>query len=475
MQQKKCRVRFAPSPTGNPHVGNFRTALYNYLFARHCGGSFLLRIEDTDIERSRKEYEEAIKNSLRWMGMEWDEEPVYQLQNIEKHKAAAEKLLSEGKAYRCRCSVEELDARRAEQTNAGQNSMYDRTCREKNYPDDGVTPFCVRLKTPLEGINTIQDPIRGGIEINNKELDDLIILRTGGTPTYNFAVVCDDHEMGITHVIRGDDHLNNTARQFVIYDLLGYEKPQFVHLPQILGQDKTRLSKRHGATGVLEFRSEGYLPEALMNYLARLGWGHGDQEFFTKADLIQLFDIVDCNKSAAVFDPQKLAWLNAEHIRHLAQDDLAKRFGEYGLSKGLLTEAQASDAAFLQKITACTQVRSETLQQMYDMVSFIFTEAESYPEAEAAKCFTPESCAAMSDLADFTAQHLNEELGHPEWEAAFKAIMEKHGIKMKLLAQAVRLALTAATVSPPIFDVMNLLGNKRMEERLRKAVNLAKK
>ncbi|MDX9752916.1 MAG: glutamate--tRNA ligase [bacterium] len=472
MSDSNFRVRFAPSPTGNPHVGNFRTALFNYLYARHHGGSFLLRIEDTDKERSRKEYETAILNSLQWMGMDWDEEPVYQSANIESHIAAANRLLAEGKAYRCRCTPEDLEARRDAQMQTGENPMYDRTCREKNYEDDG-TPFCVRLKTPLDGANTIHDPIRGDIVIENKELDDLVILRTDGSPTYNFAVVIDDHTMGITHVIRGDDHLRNTFRQYVLYELLGYAKPVFVHLPQILGQDKSRLSKRHGATGVLEYKEQGYLPEALMNYLARLGWGHGDQEFFTKQDLISLFTLESCNKSAATFDPQKLLWLNGEHIRTLAVEDLANRFAAYALDKGLLTEAQARNASLLQKIAQCTQVRSQTLQEMYEMVSFVFATELAFPE-DAAKIFKPEVMEAVADLARFAGENLATPLSHQDWENAFKSIMEQRGIKMKFFASAVRLALTASTVSPPIFDILDLLGNQTVQQRLLHAVEYAR-
>jgi glutamyl-tRNA synthetase len=474
MVNKNCRVRFAPSPTGNPHVGNFRTALYNYLFARHHGGAFLLRIEDTDKERSKKEFEDAILDSLRWMGMDWNEEPVYQSANIDTHHKAVEQLIAEGKAYRCRCTSEELDVKREAQMEAGGNPMYDRTCRDANYADDGRS-FCVRLKTPLDGSNTIHDPIRGDIVIENKELDDLVLMRTGGFPTYNLAVVIDDHSMGITHVIRGDDHMRNTFRQYVIYDMLGYDKPVFVHLPQILGQDKARLSKRHGATGVLEYREEGYLPEALMNYLARLGWGHGDQEFFTKQDLINLFSLDACNKSAATFDPQKLIWLNAEHIRALELDDLTERFAEFGKNKGLLSEDQYMDKSLLRKIAQCTQVRSQTLQEMYDMVAFLLTDEMTYPEAEAQKAFKPEAMDAVADLADFARDHIGGTLSHEDWENAFKSIMEARGIKMRLLAQAVRLGLTASTVSPPIFDILDLLGMEKVEARLRMAMAYAKR
>ncbi len=467
-----CRVRFAPSPTGNPHVGNFRTALYNYLYARHMKGQFLLRIEDTDRERSRKEYEEALLESLQWMGLEWDEPPYYQSAHLEKHRANANRLLAEGKAYRCRCTSEELEERRKAQMDAGQNPMYDGRCREKNYPDDG-TPFCVRLKTPREGMTTISDPVRGDIVIQNTELDDLIILRTDGSPTYNFAVVVDDHDMGITHVIRGDDHLRNTARQVLIYQLLNYPLPEFAHLPQILGQDKSRLSKRHGATGVLEYREQGYLPEALMNYLARLGWGHGDQEFFTPSELIELFSLENINKSAAVFDPQKLIWLNGEHIRAMDVETLTDRFIEYVHYRGYMDKNFCTDPnnrEFFKKIVNCTQVRAKTLDEIYEKVGFLFTDEVTYPEKESKKFFTPEVMAGLQDLANFASQRQENPPTHEEWETEFGQILEACGLKMKVLAQAVRLALTGSTVTPPIFDVIDLLGLEKVEQRLQKAI-----
>ncbi|RJP24454.1 MAG: glutamate--tRNA ligase [Candidatus Omnitrophota bacterium] len=472
----KCRVRFAPSPTGNPHVGNFRTALYNYLFARHAEGEFLLRIEDTDKERSRKEYETAILQSLAWMGLQWDGDPYYQSAHVERHRSEAQRLLAEGKAYRCRCRPEELEERRKAQMEAGRNPMYDGRCRDQNHPDGGE-PFCVRLKTPREGITTIRDPIRGDIAISNEEMDDLIILRTDGTPTYNFAVVVDDYDMGITHVIRGDDHLNNTARQVLIYRLLDYPLPAFAHLPQILGQDRSRLSKRHGATGVLEYREQGYLPEALINYLAKLGWGYGDQEFFTREELIRLFTLETINKSAAVFDPQKLIWLNGEHIRALDAETLTDRFIEYVQFRGYLSESFCNDPdrrPLFRKIVSCTQIRAKTLDEIYEKVSFLFSDELVFPQDESRKWFQPEVMAAVQDLADFAAENRQSPPSHEAWEAAFGAVLETHKLKMKVLAQAVRLALTGAAITPPIFDVIDMLGIEQVEQRLRRAVEFAK-
>ena len=473
MASDSFRVRFAPSPTGNPHVGNFRTALYNYLLARHNGGQFLLRIEDTDKERSKKEYETAILDSLRWMGMEWDEDPVYQSHRIERHKEEALRLLDAGLAYRCRCTPERLDALRKEQQDAGKTPMYDGCCRDANHEDDG-TPYCVRLKTPQEGFTKINDPIRGDVEVSNHEVDDIIMVRSDGTPVYNFAVVVDDHDMNITHVIRGDDHLNNTIKQVQIYQSLGYDLPIFAHLPQILGQDKARLSKRHGATGVMEYRDQGYLPEAIMNYLARLGWGHGDQELFSKQELVDLFSLDACNKSAAVFDPKKLEWINAEQIKLLPVEELGRRFVEYALAKGTLTQDQCDDVEFINKIASCTRERIHTLDEIYDKISFVYQDEYVYPEKESRKAFKPEAMTAVGDLAVYAAEHSGETLSHEDWENAFKDIMEKREIKMRPFAQAVRLALTGSKVSPPIFDVIGLLGNQKVAERLNSAIEFAK-
>lgn len=469
----KVRVRFAPSPTGNPHIGNFRTALYNYLFARHYQGRFLLRIEDTDKERSKPEYAESILDGLRWMGLDWDEEPVYQSTRVDRHREMANRLLVSGHAYRCRCAPERLEALRERQMAAGQTPRYDGLCRDLDHPDDG-TPFCIRLKTPEEGVIVIHDPIRGDVSVGYPEIDDLVIMRTDGTPTFNFAVVIDDHDMEITHVIRGDDHMRNTFRQSVIYRAFGFVMPVFAHLPQILGQDKARLSKRHGATGVLEYRDQGYLPEALINYLARLGWGHGDREFFTKDELINLFTLEGCNKSAAAFDPQKLLWLNGEHIRALSVEELSRRFGRYASDKGILTRQQANDPDFLIKIAACTRERSKTLAEMALMVRFVFVEEVEYSDEEAAKHFSPEALKAMEELAAFVSRHKDRALTHQDWEHGFKTVMETCQIKMKPFAQAVRLALTGSIVSPPIFDVLDLLGNAKVEQRLKNAVKRIK-
>ncbi|MDP8244197.1 MAG: glutamate--tRNA ligase [Candidatus Hinthialibacter antarcticus] len=473
--QPVIRVRFAPSPTGNPHVGNFRTALYNYLYARNKGGLFLLRVEDTDKERSKDEYVDAILESLNWMGLPIDEPPVFQSKNAKRHQDEALRMIEEGNAYRCRCSSERIDQMRQEQQAAGQTARYDGLCREANHPDDG-TPFCVRLKVPSVGVTQIHDMVRGEIVKQNEDMDDLVLLRTDGAPTYNLAVVVDDFDMQITHVMRGDDHINNTLRQVVIGTLLGYPTPQFIHLPQILGPDKTRLSKRHGAAGVLEYREQGYLPEALVNYLARLGWGHGDQEYFTPNELVKLFGVENLNKSAAVFDAKKLEWLNGEHIRQLTPEDFITRFKTFAAVKSYLPmefiTAEENDALF-KGIAEAVQERSHTLEETWEKIQFLFNDELEFPEKESKKFFTSEAMAGLGDLAKFAASYPDAPPNKEAWEAEFGRIMETRDLKMKVLAQAVRIGLTGSVVSPPIFNVLELLGCEKIAARLNRAVQYA--
>lgn len=472
---QSVRVRFAPSPTGNPHVGNFRTALYNFLFARHNNGAFLLRYEDTDRARSKQAYVDAIEQSMRWMGMQWDEEPVFQSQRIERHREVALQLLEQGKAYRCRMTSEELEALRQQQTEAGQKPMYNGRDRDKNYPDDG-TPFAVRLKTPQSGVTQIHDRVRGEVVVQNEEIEDFVLLRTDGSPTYNFAVVVDDLDMQISHVIRGDDHLSNSIRQSLVYQLLEEPLPVFVHLPQILGEDRTRLSKRHGATGVLEYRAQGYLAEALVNYLARLGWAYGDQEFFTPENLIEVFTLDNINRSAAVFDPQKLLWLNGEHIRTLALDDLTERFVEYAreqdrLPRSILDEPE--QRPYLRKMVSCTQERSRTLAEMTDMLAFLFQDELRFEEKDLRKLVKPQVFEPMNELASYAESRAGNPPTTEEWEQHFKQIMERHELKMRVFAQAVRIGTTGTKISPPIFDVLDLLGPQRVADNLRFTIQQA--
>ncbi|NNF49167.1 MAG: glutamate--tRNA ligase, partial [Woeseiaceae bacterium] len=308
------RTRFAPSPTGVLHLGSVRTALFNWLYARHCGGQFVLRIEDTDRERSTAENVEAIFDGLGWLGLESDEKPVHQTERFERYREVVDQWLDAGKAYHCYCTREELDEMRERQKAAGEHTRYDGRCRDSAEPRPGVDPV-VRFKNPVDGTVTVADAVRGTVVFDNRQLDDLIIARSDGTPTYNFCVVVDDADMQITHVIRGDDHLNNTPRQINMFAALGAEPPAFAHLPMILGPDGAKLSKRHGAVDIRDYREDGFLPEAMLNYLVRLGWSHGDQEVFSSAEMIEHFDIADVNQSASAFNPEKLRWLNQQYIK----------------------------------------------------------------------------------------------------------------------------------------------------------------
>ena len=308
------KVRFAPSPTGFLHIGGVRTALFNWLYAKNHGGKFVLRIEDTDLSRSTEESIEEILESMRWLGLDWDEGPFRQTERQEIYSQKVEQLLSAGKAYHCYCTPEELDRKRSEAQKAGNKPKYDGTCRERPDSPEGA-PSVIRFKAPIEGTVVVEDLLRGKVVFDIAELDDVIIQRTDGTPTYNFVVVVDDSEMGITHVIRGDDHLSNTPRQCLLYDALDFKRPQFSHISMILGQDKSRLSKRHGATSALAYRDMGYLPDAMINYLARLGWSHGDQEIFSREELIKYFSFDSVNTSAAIFDADKLSWVNEQYIQ----------------------------------------------------------------------------------------------------------------------------------------------------------------
>ena len=327
------RVRFAPSPTGHLHIGSARTAVFNWLYARHAKGKFLLRIEDTDKERSKKEFTEAILEGLKWLGIDWDEEPIYQSSRLAVYKETAEKLVAEGKAYYCSCTPEELEEMREQALKTKAKPKYDGRCREKKEHPKG-RPLVIRFKSNSDGITVVEDIIQGRVVFDNSELDDLIILRSDGTPTYNFSAVIDDHYMGITHIIRGNDHLNNTPRQIQIYQALGYPIPVFAHHPLILGEDRAKLSKRHGATGLIEFREQGYLPEALINFLVRIGWSYGDKEVFSIPELIELFEIKDLNRSPGVWNQEKLLWLNGYYLRNKSLEELSGLVLPYFLKKG---------------------------------------------------------------------------------------------------------------------------------------------
>jgi glutamyl-tRNA synthetase len=454
-------TRFAPSPTGYLHIGGARTALFNWLFARHHRGVFILRIEDTDLERSTEESIKAILDAMAWLGMDWDRGPFYQTQRMALYRDYVQKLLDSGHAYWCACSAEEVERRRQEALKAGRKPKYDGRCRDKGLgPGSGRV---VRFRCPQAGTTVLNDLIKGPIEFDNAELDDLVILRSDGMPTYNFAVVVDDVSMGITHVIRGDDHVNNTPRQILLYHALGAPLPRFAHVPLILGQDRTRLSKRHGATSVMAYKEMGFLPEALVNYLVRLGWSYGDQEIFSREELIEKFDLDRVGSSAAVFDMEKLLWLNAHYIREkptAALRELVKPF----LRALNLPE---KDDDFLQKAVATVQPRSRTLKEMAEALRFYMVDEVSYDEQAARKFLTPDMLQAFRLLMErlevsdgFTEQGL---------EKIFRDTAEELGVKLGKIAQPVRVALTGVTASPGLFEIIDILGKDVVLRRLQKA------
>jgi glutamyl-tRNA synthetase len=458
------RTRFAPSPTGTLHIGGVRTALFNYLFARHHGGIFALRIEDTDRERSTPESIVAILDGMRWLGLEWDEGPVYQSERGDRYTAQMRRLEASGHAYRCVCTPDELEARRQAALGAGARVGYDRTCRDRrDLPAD--RPAVLRFKAPLDGSIHVDDLVKGPVIFQVAELDDFVIARSDGTPVYNFCVVVDDVDMAITHVIRGDDHLTNTPRQILLYEALGAPLPRFAHLPMILGADKTRLSKRHGATSVTSYRDLGHLPDAVVNYLARLGWSHGDQEIFTRAELVTLFGLEQVGRSAAVFDPEKLEWVNAQWLKATPPATLADALPPLLEARGLPVP---DDRAWLARVVATLQERSRTLAELAEGARFYLREEVDLDPKAAAKHLDDAVRPALVELADRLA-------ALPAWtagtiEAAFHAVVEGHQLKLGKLAQPVRVAVTGGTVSPGIFEVLDVLGRERSLARLAAAV-----
>jgi glutamyl-tRNA synthetase len=458
------RTRFAPSPTGYLHIGGARTALFSYLFARHHGGTFVLRIEDTDRERSTDASIAAILESLEWLQIPWDEGPSFQSKRTPFYVAAVERLLAAGKAYHCWCSSAELDAKRQAALAAGRKPVYDGTCRDLA-PGARGGPFTVRFRGPKEGETVVDDLVKGRVVFQNAELDDLIILRTDGTPTYNFCVVVDDADIRITHVIRGDDHLANTPRQILLYQALGAALPAFAHVPLILGPDKTRLSKRHGAMAVMAYRDMGFLPDAVVNYLVRLGWSHGDQEIFSRAELIEKFDLASVGKSAGVFDLEKMLWLNAHYLHRLAPAELAAAARPFIARVGLPVPG---DDAWLAKALATVQERAKTLVDLVEQARFYLTDDVPLDPAAAARLLTPEIAPALASLR--AALATVEPWTMETLEAAFKRVLGQHGLKLGKLAQPVRVAVTGTAASPGIFEVLDVLGRERTLARLERAL-----
>ena len=460
----EVRTRFAPSPTGYLHIGGARTALFNWLFARNQKGKFILRIEDTDVARSTEESTQAILDGMQWLGLDWDEGPYYQSKRFDIYREHAYKLIEMDKAYKCYCTAEELEQRRKDALAQGKPPKYDGRCRN-NPPSPPLTKggFTIRFKV-LPGTTLVKDVIKGNVAFDNNEIEDLIILRSDGTPTYNLCVVVDDATMNITHVIRGDDHLNNTPKQTLLYEALDYPVPIFAHLPMILGSDKTRLSKRHGATSVMAYKEMGYLPHALVNYLARLGWSHGDQEIFSIEELIDKFSLENVGKSSGVFNPEKLLWLNHHYIKEAKPDELVLLLIPFLETKGYKVQADKR----LPNIVKTVQERSKTLIEMADAAEFYFKEDMLYEEKAAQKFLTSD----MIEIFDVMISKLENlsAFTHQTVESVFNDIINDRGIKLGKIAQPVRVALTGGTVSPGIFEVIEIFGKEKTTARLKKAI-----
>ena len=447
----EIRTRFAPSPTGHLHIGGARTALFAWLYARHTGGKFILRIEDTDAERSTDEFTQKILQAMEWLNLDWDEGPFYQSKRLDLYREYVEKLIDNGRAFWCECTPDELERKREEAIKTGGKPKYDGTCRGKGLgPGPGRV---VRFASPRSGSTSFEDVIKGTMSVDNSELDDLIILRSDNMPTYNFTVVIDDATMNITHVIRGDDHVNNTPRQIALYEALGFPLPVFAHVPMILGSDKARLSKRHGATSVMAYKEMGYLPEALVNYLVRLSWAHGDMEIFPMKELVELFDLQHVGRSAAVFNPEKLLWLNHHYIKTGDVKRLAQLLRPFAIESGL----DPGNDNYLEHVVGDVRERTHTLKDMLDFGDFYLKDIDELPELRE-KILTPDMIPVFRELISGL-----ESIGITDSkliESDFANILEKCGIKFKQLAQPVRVALTGKTISPGIFEIISTLGTK---------------
>ncbi|TAJ22545.1 MAG: glutamate--tRNA ligase [Nitrospirae bacterium] len=464
------RVRFAPSPTGYLHIGGVRTALFNWLFARHAQGKFILRIEDTDQDRSTEEAIQAILDGMRWVGLDWDEGPFRQTDRMDLYRQQAIRLLEQRQAYWCVCRAEELEARRKDAMAKGLQPGYDGRCRERGITNQNGDA-ALRFKASREGQTVVEDLIKGRVVFENNILDDLIILRSSGYPTYNFSVVVDDALMGVTHVIRGDDHLNNTPRQIPIFKALGYDVPRFGHLSMIMGADKAKLSKRHGATSILAYKDMGYLPEAMINYLVRLGWSFGDQEIFSLPELIEKFDLAHVQKSSAVFNPDKLQWMNAHYIRHGEPKRLAGLLRPFFGQVGLGEAAEKVSDEWLEKLVVALRERARTLVEMATAAAPYVQDKIVVEAAAAEKFLTPEIAPLLANLTDRFERVTD--FSKTVLEETFKKFLEDEGLKIGQLAQPVRVALTGRTASPGIFEVIDLLGRERILARLRQGIALA--
>ncbi len=472
-------VRFAPSPTGYLHIGGARTAIFNWLFARQQNGRFILRIEDTDRERSGTEMVQAIFEGLRWLGLDWDGDPVFQSQRLDIYRDYANRLLREGKAFRCFCSAEKIMRQREQAVRQKITFRYDGTCRNLSEEEiqqrlERNEPFTIRFRLPEGGVQ-FHDMLHGTIMVEQEVLDDFIILRSDGTPTYHLAVVVDDYEMGITHVIRGDDHLSNTPKQVLLYEAFGWQVPQFLHVPLIHGPDRRRLSKRHGATSVQEYRDRGYLPEAIFNYLALLGWSPGtDEEIFTREELIERFSLDGLSKSSAIFDEQKLLWMNAQHLYRLSSAELFDRVVPFLAKAGLAGEAELQQRRdYVENILELLKPRAKRLTDFADQMHYFFYEPEAYDEKGMKKHWKGLETAERLDMLRSRLAGL-ENWTEAEIEAVVRDLAEELQISAAKLIHPTRLAISGRTATPGLFEVMALLGQDVVLQRMKKAVEIIK-
>jgi glutamyl-tRNA synthetase len=471
------RSRYAPSPTGSLHIGNVRSGLFAYLFARHHGGTFILRVDDTDQERSTKESLEEIIGSLKWLSLEWDEGPpdaaYFQSNRFGRYNECALKLIRERKAYPCYCSAEELDAKRKQAEREKRKPGYDGTCRDKPYAPDLPLPdkstgrnYTIRFRSPREGETVVEDLVKGRAVFLNTELDDLVIVRSDGVPTYNFATVVDDADFKITHVVRGDDHLPNTPRQMRIFYALGFKPPEYAHLPMVMGPDGKPLSKRHGVTSVFAYRDAGYFPETIVNYLARLGWSYGDQEIFSKQELIEKFDFSACGKSPGIFNAGKMLWLNFHYLKERSAAQLAREALPFIEKRGYRI---LGNQAWLEKMVTTLRERAKTLVELVDFAHFYLSDDLRIDAKAAAKFLKPEIAEPLKLLADELGA-LDADFSEASIHEAFERVLARRNLKLGQLAQPVRVALTGGSVSPGIYEVIAVLGRERTVARLKAAL-----
>ena len=479
---KPVRVRYAPSPTGYPHVGNIRTALFNWLFARHNGGSFIVRIEDTDVARGGEGAVEAILDGLKWLGMDWDEGPgvggsygpYYQSQRLDKYRASAERLIAQGNAYYCYCSPERLEQMRAEQIRRKQPPGYDRRCRDLSQSEiagcrlENKNPV-VRFKFPTEGKTTFTDMVRGEVTFENARIDDFVLMKSDGYPTYHLASVVDDHLMEISHVLRAEEWLSSAPRHLQLYQALGFEPPRFAHLPMLLGTDRSKLSKRHGAVSITEYKEQGYLPEAMVNFLALLGWSLDDKtEIMSRQELIENFSLERVSKTAAIFNREKLEWMNGVYIRKLSPEDFIKRATPF-LEEGLPEEVPLSDD-YVRRIMPLIQERARTLAEIPGLTDFFFTKKLEYEtELLVGKKMDRESAGRALSLSLEKLKPL-EPFDENSLEALLRPLAMELGLKTGQLFGTLRVAVTGRTVAPPLFQTMAVLGKERCLGRIREAI-----